>query len=105
MGGNQCNVRTDQIEAYYADDEPDYGDDEAIHGDDDAIHGDDETIHGDEEENNSASFAKEKVHRTGICFFSPSNIYHTNICWEMLCIAPRSNFQKPKTWGNVWIFT
>ena len=37
MGGNQCNVRTDQIEAYYADDEPDYGDDEANHGDDEAI--------------------------------------------------------------------
>ena len=30
MGGNQCNVRTDQIEA-------DYGDDEANHGDDEAI--------------------------------------------------------------------
>ena len=29
MGGNQCNVRTDQIEA-------DYADDEAIHGDDEA---------------------------------------------------------------------
>lgn len=44
MGGNQCNVRTDQIEPDCVDDEADYADDETIHGDDEANHGDDEAI-------------------------------------------------------------
>ena len=65
----------------HGDDDADNADDEVIYGDNETDDVDDEANHGDEEENNAASIAKVKVHRTEICFFSPrnipSNIYHT----------------------------